>query len=259
MKGTDMMRRLVLLSLSTAICAAAGIPAGAAENPWQDKTVLVTGANRGLGLEFARQLQAAGATVIGTARNPATADELKTLGVRVEQLDVTDTASVAALAERLEGMALDVLLNNAGIFPNRSTFDGEDPAEALRVYDVNTVGPLRVTQALLPNLRTGGRKLVMNMSSGLGSIADNGRGSSAAYRASKAALNMLTRTMAMDLADEGFIFVAMSPGWARTDMGGEQANLSPEESVRGMLAVLAPLTTRDTGKFLSYDGNELPW
>lgn len=254
-----MTRRLVLLSLTMVLSVLASNVSVAQESPWKGKSVLITGANRGLGLEFARQLHAAGAKVIGTARRPESADELKALGVRVEQLDVTDPESVAALAAQLEGVPLDVLLNNAGIFPNRGSFEGEDPAEALRVFDVNTIGPLRVTQALLPNLRGGDRKLVMNMSSGLGSITNNGRGSSAAYRSSKSALNMLTKTMAMDLNSEGFIFVAMSPGWVRTDMGGESAQLSPEESVRGMLGVLAPLTPADSGKYMSHDGDELPW
>ena len=254
-----MMRRLAIFLLTMVLSVSASTPAMAAESPWKGQTVLITGANRGLGLEFARQLHAAGAVVIGTARKPDSANDLKSLGVRVEQLDVTDAQSVAALAAKLEDAPLDVLLNNAGIFPNRGSFEGEDPAEALRVFDVNTIGPMRVTQALLPNLRGGDRKLVMNMSSGLGSIANNGRGSSAAYRSSKSALNMLTKTMAMDLDSEGFIFVAMSPGWVRTDMGGERAQLSPEESVSGMLGVLAPLTPADSGRYLSHDGKELPW
>lgn len=253
-----MLRPLTLFVL--VLLGAAGItPAAAQDSPWQGKTVLITGANRGLGLEFARQLHASGAVVIATARKPEAADQLKELGVRVEQLDVAAPASVAALAASLEDVPIDVLLNNAGIFPDRGKFWDEDPAEALRVMDVNTIGPLRVTQALLPNLRQGQRKLVMNMSSGLGSIAKNERGTSAAYRSSKAALNMLTVTMADDLSDEGFIFIAMSPGWVRTDMGGEQANLSPEESVGGMLATLAPLTPEESGSYLSYDGSELPW
>jgi len=254
-----MTRRLRLPALTICLCFIALAPAIADQSPWQGQTVLITGANRGLGLEFARQLHAAGAEVIGTARRPEAADALRALGVRVEQLDVADAASVAALAESLAGEAIDVILNNAGIFPARGSFETEDPAEVLHVLDVNTVGPLRVTQALLPNLRRGHRKLVMNMSSGLGSIANNQRGSSAAYRSSKAALNMLTRTLAADLASENFICVAMSPGWVRTDMGGERANLSPAESIAGMLAVLAPLTTADSGRYLNYDGSELPW
>jgi NAD(P)-dependent dehydrogenase (short-subunit alcohol dehydrogenase family) len=254
-----MMRRLLLLLLTLTLCTGAMTSAAAEESPWNGRTVLVTGANRGLGLEFARQLHEAGAEVIATSRRPEAAEELNSLGVRVVQLDVADPASVAALAAGLEGTSIDVLLNNAGISPQRGSFEDEDPAEFLRVLDVNTVGPLRVTQALLPNLRSGDRKLVMNMSSGLGSIAKNGRGSSAAYRSSKSALNMLTKTMAMDLSEEGFICVVMSPGWVRTDMGGEDAQLSPEESIRGMLAVLSPLKAEDSGKYLSHDGNELPW
>jgi NAD(P)-dependent dehydrogenase (short-subunit alcohol dehydrogenase family) len=254
-----MTRHLLCLCITLSLLAADRSPAGAETSPWQDLTILVTGANRGLGLEFARQLQAAGAEVIGTARRPEAADELKALGVRVEKLDVTDPASVSALAERLAGVSLDVLLNNAGIFPERGNFESEDPAEVLRVFDVNTVGPLRVTQALLPNLRLGKRKLIMNMSSGLGSIQNNKRGSSAAYRSSKAALNMLTRSMAADLADENFTCIAMSPGWVRTDMGGERAVLSPAESIGGMLNTLAPLTPQDSGRYLNHDGSELPW
>jgi len=184
---------------------------------------------------------------------------LNALGVRVEQLDVADPASVAAMAERLSGIPLDVLLNNAGIFPERGDFISADPASALDVYNVNTIGPMRVTQALLPNLRLGNRKLIMNMSSGLGSIANNNRGSSVAYRSSKAALNMQTRTLAMELAAEKFICIAMSPGWVRTDMGSDRANLSPAESIKGILATLAPLTAEDTGRYLNHDGTELPW
>ncbi len=254
-----MRRRLLLILVAVCSSALAAVPVHAEDSPWQGQTVLITGANRGLGLEFARQLHAAGANVIGTARRPEAAEALKNLGVRVEQLDVTDPASVAALAERLNGVALDAVLNNAGIFPARGNFESENPDEFLRVYAVNTVGPLRVTQALLPNLRRGQRKLVMNMSSGLGSISNNERGSSAGYRASKAALNMLTRSQAADLSAEDFICVAMSPGWVRTDMGGERANLSPAESVGGMLGVLAPLLPTDSGRYLNYDGSELPW
>ncbi len=253
------MKRRLFISLILCLWAVGLSSASAVESPWQGQSVLITGANRGLGLELARQLQSAGATVIGTARQPEAAEDLRALGVRIEQLDVADPASVTALAERLAGSTLDVLLNNAGIFFERGDFASADPVQVLRTYDVNTVGPLRVTQALLPNLRRGERKLIMNMSSGLGSIANNERGSSVGYRSSKAALNMLTRTMAAELGEDGFICVAMSPGWVRTDMGGEQAQLSPEESVRGILDTLAPLTAADSGRYLSHDGNELPW
>ena len=254
-----MAKSLVIILALAAVCGAWPSTVSAQETPWSGQTVLVTGANRGLGLEFARQLHEGGAEVIGTARNPEAAAELRALGVRVEQLDVADAASVAALAERLGDLALDALINNAGIFSEHGDFTTADPDEVLRVYAVNTVGPLRVTQALLPALRRGDRKLVMNMSSGLGSIANNGRGSSVGYRSSKAALNMQTRTLAMELQDEGFVCVAMSPGWVRTDMGGERAPLSPEESVRGMLGTLAPLGPEQTGQYYDHNGQQLPW
>jgi NAD(P)-dependent dehydrogenase (short-subunit alcohol dehydrogenase family) len=242
--------------LTLIFIALASIPVGA-ETDWSGKTVLVTGANRGLGLEFARQLHEAGANVIGTARSPEAAEELNALGVRVQQLDVTDPASVAALKAALGDAPIDVLLNNAGIFPSRAGIEGAAPEEYARVYDVNVIGPLRVTQALLPNLRAGERKLIMNMSSGLGSIASNGRGTSAGYRESKSALNMMTKSMAAEF--DGFICIAMSPGWVRTDIGGPNANLSPEESVGGMLAVLAAATEADSGRYLDYKGDELRW
>ncbi len=249
--------RLILVILFVVGLGVGG--AVAEESAWGGQTVLVTGANRGLGLEFVRQLQAAGAEVIGTARKPESAEELQALGVRVMQLDVTDPVSVAALAAKLDGEPLDVLLNNAGAFLEHGDFESADPEAVLKVYNINTVGPIRVTQALLSNLRLGQHKMIMNMSSGLGSIAGNESGGMVGYRSSKAALNMQTHTLARELADEDFICIAMSPGWVRTDMGGENAKLSPAESISGMLNTLAPLTPADTGKYLNHDGTQLPW
>ncbi|MFO7609878.1 MAG: SDR family oxidoreductase [Candidatus Krumholzibacteriia bacterium] len=244
-------------ALFAAAATAGGAPA--ADSPWAGRTVLVTGANRGLGLEFARQLTGAGATVIGTARDPAAAGELAALGARVEPLDVTDAASVATLARSLQGVKLDALLNNAGYFGHRGGIAELDPETARREFEVNALGPLRVTRALLPNLRLGTAKLVMNVSSGMGSLEGAGSGGAAGYRASKAALNMLTVVLAAELKDEGFVCVAMSPGWVRTDMGGSGASLAPAESVAGILAVLGGLGPQDTGRFLNHDGTELPW
>jgi NAD(P)-dependent dehydrogenase (short-subunit alcohol dehydrogenase family) len=254
-----MIRYFLLLALAVLVGSAGLASAQTAEGPWSGLTVVVTGANRGLGLEFARQLHAGGANVIGTARRPDAATELHSLGVRVEQLDVTDSASVEALVARLGDVAIDVLLNNAGIFPSWAGIEAVDPDEVLRVYAVNTVGPIRVTQALLPNLRQGRRKLIMNMSSGLGSIAGNDRGAAIGYRESKSALNMFTRSLALELAEEGFTCIAMSPGWVRTDMGGESAPLSPEESVQGMLSVLAGSAVGDSGTYLDHQGETLDW
>jgi NAD(P)-dependent dehydrogenase (short-subunit alcohol dehydrogenase family) len=222
-------------------------------------TVLITGANRGLGLEFARQLDALGYTVIGTARQPARAVELQRLGVRLEQLDVTDSLSVAGLAERLGEVKIDLLINNAGFFDRSNrTLDEVEFDVFAHTLEVNALGPLRVTRALLPNLRAGGGKTVVNISSQMGSIERNG-GGYYSYRTSKAALNQITVTLARELDDEGFTCIVMHPGWVRTRMGGEAATYSPDESVAGMIRVIRGLTTADNGRFLDLDGQEVPW
>jgi NAD(P)-dependent dehydrogenase (short-subunit alcohol dehydrogenase family) len=222
-------------------------------------TVLITGANRGIGLECARQFAAKGYQVIGTVRDPADASELSAVADRVEPLHVTDAASVAALARRLHGVTIDILLNNAGVFdPNDVTVDKVDFAVMEQTLAVNTLGPLRVTQALLPNLRAGKRRTIVNLSSQLGSIADSS-GRWYAYRASKAALNQINKTLSAELAPEGFTCVVLHPGWVRTDMGGASATYSPQESVGGLIAVIEKLGPGDTGRFYDFKGTPIPW
>jgi NAD(P)-dependent dehydrogenase (short-subunit alcohol dehydrogenase family) len=222
-------------------------------------TVLVTGANRGIGLEYAKQLSAKGYTVIGTARNPDDADELDVVADRVEQLDVADPQSVAALARRLEGVAIDILINNAGIFPRQDvTIDTVDYDMMEKVLAVNTLGPLRVTQALLPNLRAGKLKTIISMSSQLGSI-ENSKGRWYAYRTSKTALNQINKIWSVELGPDGFIAVVLHPGWVRTDMGGPDATYSPEESVAGLIAVIEALDADDNGRFYDFKGVPIPW
>ncbi|MHC5007566.1 MAG: SDR family oxidoreductase [Planctomycetota bacterium] len=223
-----------------------GPPDGAPATP-PALRVLITGANRGLGLEFARQFHAAGARVVGTARRPDAADQLKALGVRVEQLDVTDAESVARLASRIGSEPVDIVINNAGIGGRHPSIEQIDADAVDRIFQVNCLGPMRVTQALLPALRKGDRKLVVNISSRLGSIELNGQG------------NMFSRSLASELSAEGFTCVVISPGWVRTDMGGSRATLSPAESIQGMIAVINGLTTRDSGGFFDYRGERLPW
>ena len=222
-------------------------------------TVVITGANRGLGLEFARQYHAAGARVIATARRPDAADELKALGVRVEQLDVTDAGSVGRLAAQIADQPVDILINNAGVGGRVQSIEKLDLDLMDRCFQVNCLGPARVTQALLPALRKGNRKLVVNITSRLGSIELNTRGGYYGYRESKAALNMLSRSLAGELASEGFTCVVMSPGWVRTRMGGPRATLSPAESIEGMIRVISGLAPQDSGRFFNYRGEELPW
>lgn len=224
-----------------------------------DGTVLITGANRGIGLEYARQFVDEGYRVIGTARSPAKAGELANLGVRIEALDVADPTSVASLAQRLQGESIDILVNNAGMFDRSDvTVDKVDFAMLEQTFAVNAFGPLRVIQALLPNLRQGERKLIVNMSSQLGSI-ERSNGNWYAYRASKTALNQFNKILAVELGKEGFTSVVLHPGWVRTDIGGDNATLSTEDSVEGLMEVIDDLTQRDNGRFLDFEGNEIPW
>jgi NAD(P)-dependent dehydrogenase (short-subunit alcohol dehydrogenase family) len=228
------------------------------------RTVLVTGANRGLGLEFAKQFSDAGWKVIATAREPDKAEELHQLGERVEvvQLDVTDAKSVAALAKELEEQPIDLLINNAGL---GVPIEGGPKLEQLKIADferllqVNALGPVRVTQALLPNLRAGKGKTVVGITSGLGSIAWNTNGAYYGYRESKAAHDMFIRTLAAELKPEGFVCIALMPGWVKTDMGGPNATMTPEQSITAMRKVIEKLKPADSGKLFNFDGTNPPW
>jgi len=222
-------------------------------------TVLITGANRGIGLELARQYADDGWSVIGTARRPDGADDLRELDVRIVQLDVTDQASVDRMADELSGVAIDVLINNAGILPDSESIDDLDIDTYSQVLNVNTIGPVRVTQALMPNLRAGGMKKILNTTSGLGSIASNRGGGYFGYRESKAALNMFTVTLARELAADGFTCIVMNPGWVRTDMGGPNATTSVQDSASGIRNVLGKVTPKDTGTFWNFQGGTEAW
>ena len=219
---------------------------------------LVTGANRGIGLAFARELVGRGQEVVAAAREPAKAKELAATGARVETLDVSEDASVARLARALREEPLDVLVNNAGVGDGVDSIRDLDFENLSRFFEVNAAGPLRLAKALLPALERGRRRTIVSISSGLASISQN-NGGWYEYRASKAALNMSMRTLAAELSSEKFIVVALSPGWVRTDMGGTGATMTPEESVRAMLRVIEGLTAKDSGTFLDHRGRELPW
>ena len=222
-------------------------------------TVLITGANRGIGLELARQYTAAGWQVVGTARKPEQAEELRALNARVMQLDVTDQQSINQMAQALGDQAVDLLINNAGIFPRVRSIADVNFDDVTRTFAVNTIGPMRVTQALLPNLRSGQLKKVVSITSQLGSIANNSGGGFYGYRESKAALNMFTRSLANELGGDGFTCVVVHPGWVQTDMGGASATLTVEESAQGIRNVIESLSPEDTGTFWNYDGKPLPW
>ena len=223
---------------------------------------VVTGANRGIGLEFVKQLTARGEEVDATTREPDEASDLQELvrpGVRlrIHRLDVVDDASVAAFAEQLPAGPVDVLLNNAGVSGVKG---GEpiDPPDILRVFNVNAAGTLRVVRALLPRLKAGKGKKIVNLTSQLGSITET-TGGRYAYRLSKAALNMATRILAEDLRGEGFRTVALHPGWVQTRMGGSAAPVPPEQSIRGMLHIIDGLTAEQSGRVFDFQGREIPW
>lgn len=222
------------------------------------KTYLVTGANRGLGLEFARQLSARGDRVLATARDPDSATELKRCVERVYALDVTDPASVDALGKALASETIDVLINNGGVFPGQHKIEEMDFDALANAFAVNSIGPMRVVKALLGSVRRSSSKRIVNISTQMGSIA-RADGGAYAYRSSKAALNMLTKLLGQELRDEGIVCVALHPGWVKTRMGGEKAPLTPEESIAGMLRVIDGLRPEQTGAFLDYKGETLPW
>jgi len=222
-------------------------------------TCLITGATRGIGLEFARQLAARGDHVIATARDPAKAGEIARVAARVVALDVSDPASIDSLPERVGPDTIDLLINNAGVSSEAKTLSQCSAAELQRVFMVNSTAPVLVLRAMLPNLRAGKRRHVASITSGLGSISGNTGGSSYPYRASKAALNMLNRSVANELAPEGFVCVAIHPGWVRTDMGGPSAPLTPSKAVAAMIRLLDRLDAADNGRFLNFDGTPLPW
>lgn len=223
------------------------------------QTYLVTGANRGLGLEFARQLAKRGDQIIGTAREPEKATELARLVHSVVALDLLDPTSVSSLGGRLGDRPIDVLINNAGISSSGKSIETLDALELQRAFIVNSIGPLMVARSVLKNLRASKRKLVFNISSQLGSVANNRGGSSYAYRASKAALNQLTVSLANELRPRGFICVVAHPGWVKTDMGGPGAPMTAEDSVGYLLKLIDRLQPEDSGQFFNYDGKQMAW
>lgn len=226
---------------------------------------LVTGANRGLGLEFTRQLLANGWHVIATCRDPRGADELTELAtghserLQVRALELADPRSIAALAAELERIALsiDLLINNAGWLPRGERFGSLAPEALREAFAINALGPLLLTQALAPQLAEGAR--VVNLSSRLGSIALTESFHTPSYAIAKAALNMATRLLAQALAPCGIMVVAVSPGWVRTSMGGADAPTLPAEAVAAILTLAARLGPADSGTFLGSDGQPIPW
>jgi NAD(P)-dependent dehydrogenase (short-subunit alcohol dehydrogenase family) len=229
-------------------------------------SVLITGANRGLGFEFARQYAADGWHVFAACRDPSAANQLQRLAqetkdrLTVLEIDVTDAENVRNAAEQLGDTAIDVLINNAGIAgPSGQKTGHIDYAAWARVFDVNTMGPLRLIESFTDHIARSKRRLVVTITSGMGSIADNTSGGSHAYRTSKAAVNMVTRSAAIDLKSRRMTCVVVNPGWVKTDMGGPGARMTPEQSVTALRRLIETFGPEHSGKFYNYDGREYPW
>jgi NAD(P)-dependent dehydrogenase (short-subunit alcohol dehydrogenase family) len=231
------------------------------------KTTLITGANRGIGLELAKEYAADGWRVLACCRHPEQAEALHGLVARqpgqihIERLDVTDLAQIENLAQTLAGESIDLLINNAGVYPDADSkgFGHTDYAEWIEAFRVNTMASLKMAESFVEQVARSGMKTMITISSKMGSIADNTSGGSYLYRSSKVAANMVIKSLALDLGQRGITAAVFNPGWVKTDMGGPNAVISVEQSVSGMRQVIGKLTLADSGKFLNYNGQEIPW
>jgi len=224
-------------------------------------TVLITGANRGIGLALAKQYAADGWAVIATARDPKKADGLNALkgDIRIEALEVTDEKQIQALAKTLKGTSIDVLLNNAGMLTGYESFGDTDTKSWLQTLHVNSIAPLKLTEALVEHVAASPQKKVAAITSGMGSMGSHASTGAYAYRSSKAALNMVMVTAANELRSRGISVAVISPGWVRTDMGGSGAPLDVKQSAAGIRKVIDKLNVGISGQFFNYSGENLPW
>ena len=231
------------------------------------RTMLITGANRGIGLEFVRQYVADGWRVVACCRKPAAAEALNRLAaqypdqVTVHALDVTDHAQIDQLAQTLSEQPIDLLINNADVYPPaRGHALGEtDYAAWQQAFAVNTMAPLKITEAFILQIARSKLKTIVTITSKMGSIADNRGGGSYIYRSSKAGVNIVMKSLSIDLNPQKIIAILLHPGWVKTDMGGPGALITAEQSVTGMRRVIGNLTLKDSGKFYAFDGKEVPW
>jgi NAD(P)-dependent dehydrogenase (short-subunit alcohol dehydrogenase family) len=235
--------------------------------PAESGSILITGSNRGLGLEWARQYAGLGWRVYATCRSPDAAEDLHALSTQhtnlsIHPLDVSSPTDISQLSAELKGEPIDLLINNAGVYFERwgkdrlGVIDYQDWQQTLAV---NTLGPMRVAEALMDNVAASRRRLLVNITSHMGSIADIGSPNDYAYRSSKAALNAAMVGLAHEVKPRGIGVLLLHPGWVRTRMGGESAPLSPEQSVEGMRRLIDGFSLARSGIFLRYDGRAMPW
>lgn len=225
-------------------------------------TVLLTGANRGIGLEFVKQYAADGWSVIACCREPDSARDLKSLAqaydIEVIALDVGDFAQIDKVAQQLRDRKIDVLINNAGIYPESSLGDVDYAAWA-EAFKVNCMAPLKMAEAFSAQVANSQLQKIATLSSKMGSVDDNTSGSSYIYRTSKAAVNMAMKSLAIDLKPLGISVVTLHPGWVQTDMGGANGLINTQTSVTGLREVIERLSSHNTGRFIAYDGKEIAW
>jgi NAD(P)-dependent dehydrogenase (short-subunit alcohol dehydrogenase family) len=229
------------------------------------KTTLITGANRGIGLEFVRQYAAEGWRILACSRQPEKSDMLNALAagypdqITVHPLDVADHAQIETLALSLINESIDLLVNNAGIYTATHKNDDIDYEAWAHAFLVNTMATLKMAQTFATQIGRSNQKIIVTISSKMGSIEDNRGGGSYIYRSSKAAVNMVVKSLSIDLKPTGVIAVVFHPGWVQTEMGGPNALISTTQSVSGMRHVISQLTLADSGTFIAYDGQTIPW
>ncbi len=226
-------------------------------------TALITGTNRGIGLEFTKQYAEAGWDVLACCRSPENAKALNALAskhanITLYALDVANFAQVDTLAQQLNGVAIDVLINNAGVYPSGGLSDTE-VAKWLESFKVNAIAPLKVATAFTTHVAKSQLKKLVTLSSKMGSIDDNTSGGSYMYRSTKTAANMVMKSLSIDLKNAGIAVVTLHPGWVETDMGGPNALINTQTSVTGLRKVIDHLSLANTGQFIAYDGKEIGW
>lgn len=228
-------------------------------------SILITGTNRGIGLELVRQYLAADWEVYATARNLERADDLQLLSsqhakLHTYSLDVSDETQRKALAETLNGTPLDILINNAGVYgQSDASFGNTDEEKWLNALRINTIAPMKIMECFIDNIALGERKIIASISSKMGSMDDNGSGGSYVYRSTKAALNAVMVSAARDLKPSGITAVILHPGWVRTDMGGPNGEINTQQSAEQLRSILDSVEIENSGDFYDIDGSIIPW
>lgn len=228
--------------------------------------VLITGTNRGIGLQMVKAAVNKQWRVFACCRNPHDAEKLSEVArmsgglVSMHTLDISDKAQIQALAYELRTESIDILINNAGVYGSMSNqFGDTDADDWLKTFQINTIAPMQVTEALVENVARSDKKIIATVSSKMGSLADNGSGGCYIYRSTKSALNAVVKSMSIDLKPRGITSIILHPGWVKTDMGGPHAEITTRESVNQMFKTLESISLEDAGNFYEIDGSILPW